>query len=127
MELNRTGVETFNGYLHPHDSYQWSFLHKTSSIKFNIPYDNPLFGLNPNTYEFQIRSKMNQEPQAKHCIKSEDLEDASDLTDCYIKHLGELIGCDLPWQNDDDSSKQLYCTIVKVLTLMFNFLSSMGK
>ncbi len=73
-------------------------MHKSSSSKFSIPFNNPLYEGMPNQYRFKVTSKYVYENQNKDCILPD--EDGEEQTvDCYVGYLEKnVLGCHLPWE-----------------------------
>ncbi len=107
IQLNRKGIEELRGYFHEHDSLQHAFLHKSSEPKLSIPYDNPLYQGMPNQFTFMVVSRSVHESRDTHCLVEDNIDLAEGpSTDCYVKHLEDVLGCTLPWDGSRNECKQ---------------------
>ncbi len=109
IEINLKDIEELTGYIHEYDGLQHAFMHKSSEPKFSIPFNNPSYNGMPNQYHFKISSKSVKEPRDSFCLQEEEPAD-NDINndtkqDCYIKHLENILGCQLPWDGSKNECK----------------------
>ena len=71
-------------------------MHKTSLPAFHIPYNNPNYGLMPNSYHYHIQSSIMQNLEASECRTNVDPDENPS---CYESYLESNLGCKLSWDN----------------------------
>ncbi len=105
IQVNQKEIEDLKGYIHEHDSVQYVFMHKSSGPKFDIPFNNTLYGGMPNHYHFKLTSKSVDEFLDTNCLLETKQNDSPDNGDCYVKHLENILDCQLPWDGSLSNSK----------------------
>ena len=56
----------------------------------------------PNQYHFKVTSKAIYEYQDSFCLLEQNLTtEGEKQTDCYVKHLEKVLGCQLPWDKSE--------------------------